>query len=100
VGGVNRKHVTNFIPADDVALGVAPIPRESSKHHLSACIRELARRFARFVETAAASSPLGMKRLWPATMEWRESGILSSGVPRKTRVHLHRGLGNISSLES
>jgi len=53
-GGVNQQTATNFIMAGAAALGVgeALIPRESIKLKQVDRIRELARRFVAFVETA------------------------------------------------
>jgi 2-dehydro-3-deoxyphosphogluconate aldolase/(4S)-4-hydroxy-2-oxoglutarate aldolase len=55
-GGVNQQNAANFILAGAVAIGVGGdlIPRESIKLRQSERIRELARRFVGFVETARA----------------------------------------------
>jgi 2-dehydro-3-deoxyphosphogluconate aldolase/(4S)-4-hydroxy-2-oxoglutarate aldolase len=55
-GGVNQQNAANFILAGAVAIGVGGdlIPRESIRLRQSERIRELARRFVGFVETARA----------------------------------------------
>jgi len=55
-GGVNQQTAANFILAGAVAIGVGGdlIPRESIRLRQSERIRELARRFVGFVETARA----------------------------------------------
>ncbi len=59
-GGVNQQNVTNFILAGATAIGIGSelVPREAIERRQASRIKELTKRFVRFVqearETAAA----------------------------------------------
>jgi 2-dehydro-3-deoxyphosphogluconate aldolase / (4S)-4-hydroxy-2-oxoglutarate aldolase len=68
-GGVNQQTAANFILAGAVAVGIGGdlIPRESIRLRQSDRIRELARRFVGFVESARAE--LALRKIRPADIK-------------------------------